>query len=117
MPQTLVFLHRLGYVLSVPLSLTNSSIHSIFLIGDSNIQTLVFLHRLSIFLISTLIMAGAPVVLSLGDAREGAFANKFSPREPVPSNIPGISSDRQPGGGPAGIPNEYVPWCIWTRCC
>ena len=51
MPQTLVFLHRLRYVLSVPLSLTNSPIYSIFLLGDSNIQTLVFLHRLSIFLL------------------------------------------------------------------
>jgi len=53
MPQTLVFLHRLRYVLSVPLSLTNSPIYSIFLLGDSNIQTLVFLHHLSIFLLDT----------------------------------------------------------------
>jgi len=60
MPQTLVFLHRLRYVLSVPLSLTNSPIHSIFLLGDSNIQTLVFLHRLSIFLlrVSTTMVCG-----------------------------------------------------------
>jgi len=49
MPQTLVFLHRLRYVLSILLLLTTHLSLVYIQIGDYNIQTLVFLHRLSIY--------------------------------------------------------------------